>query len=213
MRRKGFTLIELLVVIAIIAILAAILFPVFSRAREKARISSCQSNLKQWALAMKMYVSDWDERYPGWRIYWTSYDGTTYHHEMCTRFVFERLLVPYTKNIQIADCPSDPKPGPERWWGRYYSYEYKMWLGTGNGGTGILEPQIEVPAQLTMFHECVCWHRERKSEHDPAGAMNIAFCDGHVKWYKLKMCRRIRQGGRNVDLHWPICSPPPCSDF
>ena len=69
-RSSGFTLIELLVVIAIIAILAAILFPVFSRAREKARSAACQSNLKQLALAMRMYTNDWDERYiryaPGW---------------------------------------------------------------------------------------------------------------------------------------------------
>jgi len=60
--RKGFTLIELLVVIAIIAILAAILFPVFARAREKARQASCLSNIKQLALGMLMYVEDYDER-------------------------------------------------------------------------------------------------------------------------------------------------------
>ena len=63
-RRRGFTLIELLVVIAIIAILAAILFPVFARAREKARQTSCLSNVKQTALAMMMYAQDYDEVYP-----------------------------------------------------------------------------------------------------------------------------------------------------
>jgi prepilin-type N-terminal cleavage/methylation domain-containing protein len=63
--RKGFTLIELLVVIAIIAILAAILFPVFARAREKARQTSCVSNLKQVALASLMYTQDYDECPPG----------------------------------------------------------------------------------------------------------------------------------------------------
>ena len=62
MKRRGFTLIELLVVIAIIAILAAILFPVFARAREKARQTSCLSNLKQVGLASNMYLQDYDER-------------------------------------------------------------------------------------------------------------------------------------------------------
>src|SRR5215217_5547109 len=63
-RRSAFTLIELLVVIAIISILAAILFPVFARARENARRASCQSNMKQIALGVLQYVQDYDERYP-----------------------------------------------------------------------------------------------------------------------------------------------------
>jgi prepilin-type N-terminal cleavage/methylation domain-containing protein len=63
-RRKGFTLIELLVVIAIIAILAAILFPVFAQARDKARQTTCTSNTKQTALAFMMYINDYDETFP-----------------------------------------------------------------------------------------------------------------------------------------------------
>ncbi len=65
-QRRGFTLIELLVVIAIIAILAAILFPVFAQAREKARQTTCTSNLKQIGTAFMMYVQDYDETYPPW---------------------------------------------------------------------------------------------------------------------------------------------------
>lgn len=75
--KKGFTLIELLVVIAIIAILAAILFPVFARARENARRASCQSNLKQIGLGILQYAQDYDERYPGGgAFYQVSLNGT-----------------------------------------------------------------------------------------------------------------------------------------
>ncbi|MEI6501017.1 MAG: DUF1559 domain-containing protein [Armatimonadota bacterium] len=98
MHRRGFTLIELLVVIAIIAILAAILFPVFAKAREKARQSSCQSNLKQIALAELSYVQDYDEIFP------TSHraaDGDGYQRHWLI------LLQPYVKNTQLFRCPSD----------------------------------------------------------------------------------------------------------
>jgi prepilin-type N-terminal cleavage/methylation domain-containing protein/prepilin-type processing-associated H-X9-DG protein len=104
--RRGFTLIELLVVIAIIAILAAILFPVFARAREKARQASCQSNLKQIALAGAMYASDYDgmpvPMYTyGWNITGTA--GT-----FSGRVWWNGLIEPYTKNRQMLVCPSRP---------------------------------------------------------------------------------------------------------
>ncbi len=78
MTRKGFTLIELLVVIAIIAILAAILFPVFARAREKARQTSCLSNMKQIALAITMYASDYDETYASTALDYPGHFTTSY---------------------------------------------------------------------------------------------------------------------------------------
>lgn len=98
MRRSliGFTLIELLVVIAIIAILAAILFPVFARAREKARTASCQSNLRQIGTAMHMYAQDYDERFPG------------HGYDAIIQTVWPIVLLPYTKNQQIFHCPSGP---------------------------------------------------------------------------------------------------------
>lgn len=92
--RRGFTLIELLVVIAIIVILAAILFPVFARAREKAKQSSCLSNVKQPMLGVHMYCADYDDRYPGYRYSTTS--SIQWHH----------LIQPYLKNAQILICPS-----------------------------------------------------------------------------------------------------------
>jgi len=96
--RKGFTLIELLVVIAIIAILAAILFPVFARAREKARQASCQSNLKQLGLAAAMYASDYD----GCLV-----PAYTYFPDAAHRIADVMLLLhPYVKNVQVWRCPS-----------------------------------------------------------------------------------------------------------
>lgn len=97
-RRFAFTLIELLVVIAIIAILAAILFPVFARARENARRSSCQSNLKQIGLGVMQYTQDYDEKYP-----LRQYGGATNGHIMSWR----RTTFPYTKSAQIYSCPSN----------------------------------------------------------------------------------------------------------
>src|SRR5512142_1231654 len=102
-RSKGFTLIELLVVIAIIAILAAILFPVFAKAREKARQASCLSNQKQIGLAMMQYVQDYDETYPA--SWLTNADYTVYYAS------YVDSLMPYMKSEAIWFCPSLPKPG------------------------------------------------------------------------------------------------------
>jgi prepilin-type N-terminal cleavage/methylation domain-containing protein/prepilin-type processing-associated H-X9-DG protein len=104
---KGFTLIELLVVIAIIAILAAILFPVFAQARDKARSAACLSNTKQQALAFHMYAQDYDETmvplygYGDW--------GACYPN--CPRlghFPWNKLLIPYVKSKEVYTCPSFP---------------------------------------------------------------------------------------------------------
>jgi prepilin-type N-terminal cleavage/methylation domain-containing protein/prepilin-type processing-associated H-X9-DG protein len=102
MKRRGFTLIELLVVIAIIAILAAILFPVFAKAREKARTSSCTSNLKQIGLALVQYVQDYDEKY--------AFNNIDPGNTGTQRLGFALLLQPYIKNQQVFLCPSDTNP-------------------------------------------------------------------------------------------------------
>jgi len=99
MKKRGFTLIELLVVIAIIAILAAILFPVFSRAREKARQTACLSNMKQVANALMMYVQDWDETFP----FITACPNVEQDKPNTTP---QSQLHPYIKNAQVWECPS-----------------------------------------------------------------------------------------------------------
>src|SRR6059036_2655013 len=100
-KRYGFTLIELLVVIAIIAILAAILFPVFAQARDKARQAACFSNQKQIGSAFMMYVQDYDETYP-MGAHWWGNPGWMYWPE---------LIFPYTKNKLIFQCPSNRYKG------------------------------------------------------------------------------------------------------
>lgn len=130
-KSKGFTLIELLVVIAIIAILAAILFPVFAQAREKARGTSCLSNTKQLGLSVLMYTQDNDEMYPmgcdnGW---WAQ--------------TWPLTTQPYIKNVNILRCPSD-SGGREAgldWAGPRISYASNgliKWVNNANRMIGVI---------------------------------------------------------------------------
>jgi prepilin-type N-terminal cleavage/methylation domain-containing protein/prepilin-type processing-associated H-X9-DG protein len=105
MRKRGFTLVELLTVVAIIAVLAAILFPVFARAREAARRASCQSNLKQIGLAAMQYTSDYDGCLPPAVVV---SGGMNPLDDQALSFV--DLLQPYVKNLQIFVCPSFSRP-------------------------------------------------------------------------------------------------------
>lgn len=106
-KKRGFTLIELLVVIAIIAILAAILFPVFAQAREKARQASCQSNLKQIGLACRMYADDYDGTHIAAFTYPNGWGA-------CPRQIWVHFIQPYVKNYGIFSCPSSPRDGRGR---------------------------------------------------------------------------------------------------
>lgn len=120
--KNGFTLIELLVVIAIIALLAAILFPVFARARENARKSSCLNNTKQIGIALTQYVQDYDETYPP--AYWNG-----------GAIPLGTWLEPYTKNRQIWRCPSDgANRGAVNANYANQSYAWNSWYLNSDGG-------------------------------------------------------------------------------
>jgi prepilin-type N-terminal cleavage/methylation domain-containing protein/prepilin-type processing-associated H-X9-DG protein len=126
--RKGFTLIELLVVIAIIAILAAILFPVFAKAREKARQTSCLSNVKQIMLGWTQYAQDYDERTCGIRYATGLYGAGTCDPAGINWF---DVLQPYVKNTQIFICPSG---GPAEMYGKSnYGYNPNLCSGASGG--------------------------------------------------------------------------------
>ncbi len=160
-RGKGFTLIELLVVIAIIAILAAILFPVFAKAREKAKQAGCQSNLKQIGLAWLMYAQDYDETTCSSLI---SYPGNPDPHVWPDRLYPLELLQPYIKNTQLFICPGDPTPVNWQWglpnskaWDMSYGYNVQAsaaspphnWVDMGVAGIRLA--LLSVPAAT------VCW--------------------------------------------------------
>ncbi|HEX8236278.1 MAG TPA: DUF1559 domain-containing protein [Abditibacteriaceae bacterium] len=168
--RRGFTLIELLVVIAIIAILAAMLFPVFARARENARRTSCASNLKQLGLGLLQYTQDYDEQYPLRRF---APFGTTgaYSSSDAVLFDFDNnswrtVVQPYIKSNQLFVCPSNPDNAKKSYdpeFNRSYAANAN-WAGTSpiieKGLFGQASPvalsQVQSPAQVIAVTEI--WH-------------------------------------------------------
>ncbi len=197
--RRAFTLIELLVVIAIIAILAAILFPVFAKAREKARQSSCSSNLKQIGTAWQQYVQDYDERYGqhyrGCAGTLTMPDGTS----DAGNNPWANQIYPYIKNAQVFKCPSSPEAftfvgwtSYNYWWNYYGGALNNKALGTinypselvldGDSSSYIANPFSGVGADPSLktntggdyVRDSVkAWHND---------GTNVVFADGHQKW-------------------------------
>ncbi len=186
-RRKGFTLIELLVVIAIIAILAAILFPVFARARENARRASCTSNLKQVGIGIMMYTQDYDEKYP-----YTYYATTPLE-------TYASVIQPYTKSLQVFNCPSflgAPYVG-----GSSQSVSYGMSVQFDGdriytGKPAVSLSAIPKPSQTLLVGEgnemrlvpeggfTAYDIPNRRPQYRHLETTNVLFADGHVKSMK-----------------------------
>ncbi|MCC7494371.1 MAG: DUF1559 domain-containing protein [Fimbriimonadaceae bacterium] len=205
MKRKGFTLIELLVVIAIIAILAAILFPVFAKAREKARQSSCSSNVKQLSLGYHMYASDYDQRYP---TDWVTLPGGT---PWTNRYTWRAMIFPYTKNLQLYTCPSDStRVYTGTLAGQCLNDEGNIPAGYGDntmhwdpavphppGTRWATEAELLAPAELIVIGDSTGGGHQISYQPDTLGVVrgdaaairhnegaNYGFADGHAKWFK-----------------------------
>ncbi len=186
--RRGFTLIELLVVIAIIAILAAILFPVFAKAREKARQSSCQSNVKQISVGLLQYVQDYDEKYPN-----MPYNGGVGPG-------LGALMEAYVKSAQLWRCPSDGVSAPGTINANFLnvSYAYNQYY-VGNKAMAQIDKTAEIAAVWGAWggNAWICdnmttggppriegspeaTNASIRQGHNQGG--NFGYCDGHVKW-------------------------------
>ncbi|MCE5238104.1 DUF1559 domain-containing protein [bacterium] len=215
MHRRGFTLIELLVVIAIIAILAAILFPVFAKAREKARQASCLSNLKQIGIGCLTYLQDYDECFP------PSYVASSPRHS------FIEQIQPYVKSLQIFDCPSQtvkclspPQYNGERSYGAntylfwqpqasvtdpagtimvaditpslYYGAWYMQRPGRGH------RPDDVSGKDYAVWGDTMVWrYMNFVQRHNDIG--NACFVDGHCKAMKYEV---LYAGG--ADTYWDL---------
>jgi prepilin-type N-terminal cleavage/methylation domain-containing protein/prepilin-type processing-associated H-X9-DG protein len=201
LRNPGFTLVELLVVIAIIAILAAIIFPVFSRAREAARKAICQSNLRQLGLAFLMYCEEWEERYP-------------------PAYQWKTRLQPYIRTVEINRCPSRP----ELPW--YYGHGYNIGCPSPQV-RGF--PEERIAAIMSPDRKILVAEWDRCNAGPPCGppglfagdatcfwavcrvhngGSNLLFADGHVKWMRPEQYHSTTEGADEFGYPVPATAQP-----
>lgn len=216
-QRSGFTLIELLVVIAIIAILAAILFPVFARAREAARKSSCQSNLKQLTLAIKMYMDDFGQSLPSSKIRM----GTTYTQSdptFCTTVgdlnatslapnaqTIATALKTYVKSREMWLCPSDSLDVANQTYTGEMSYYYRRAVDWGANNGYSSESVFEFPASQVIFVERLGYHGGQSSLGWTQGVkLNCGFLDGHVQYVAAKFGASTATTPTHTATGWPM---------
>jgi len=195
MTRRGFTLIELLVVIAIIAILAAILFPVFAKAREKARQTSCLNNVKQISLGIIQYAQDYDETMVAnsLAVYdFTAPDGTAIHIVPQAAMLWMYLVYPYVKNVQVYTCPSYTDGWSASSYDGSCGYGKNTWLG--NLSMARIDEPVNTILIVDSNYYLSDWDTRTDADAssgsdnaDPPrdqhnGGANYGFCDGHAKW-------------------------------
>jgi prepilin-type N-terminal cleavage/methylation domain-containing protein len=186
--RRGFTLIEVLVVIGVIAILAAILFPVFAAARGKARQIKCMSNLRQMGMALLMYVSDWDDTYPydvrpralARAGAAPAYDGTN----KWDGSPIVGVLSPYLGSSELPFCPDHPKKIPDL--GPLTNYDFNGFIAVNDSPLAphpgpVRTSDIVNPSQVLVFEDY------SNSSHYHAGFRNFALSDGSAKAYPASM--------------------------
>jgi len=214
--RFGFTLIELLVVIAIIAILAAILFPIFNRARDAARRSTCLSNLKQLALAAQNYADSYNGNYPPARLSnwpwgdWNIRDpwnGVTQPY--CLGL---RALIPYVKNNKVFMCPSNAFFSTPKYWTNNSNYwaGYCYWgnyLDSGLTRNEVAVNSGQYPYSLLLSDIVVTYDNGSVhpfNSHPPKSLPeggNYIYNDGHAKWKWYTKMKKLATKS-NVTFYW-----------